>query len=131
MRTKKSKYSEKLRDPRWQKKRLEVFERDKWACKNCNSTKNTLNAHHLYYELATDPWEYPLRAFITLCQYCHEKERQSRPEAEKNLLAVLGTLGFLCDDLYLICDGIFHLYKLSNRDTKKTISYLLKNIGSK
>lgn len=43
----KKSYAEKLRDPRWQKKRLKIFERDGWACQDCRSTTNTLNLHHL------------------------------------------------------------------------------------
>ena len=35
------KYSEKLRDPRWQKARLKVLERDNWTCVNCGETERT------------------------------------------------------------------------------------------
>ena len=40
-------YSEKLRDPRWQKRRLEILERDAWQCQACLSTAKTLHVHHL------------------------------------------------------------------------------------
>ena len=49
-------YSEKLKDPRWQKKRLEIFERDNWACKKCGDTDTTLHLHHLEYQNC-DPWD--------------------------------------------------------------------------
>lgn len=29
-------YSQKLRDPRWQKKRLEILERDSFTCQHCH-----------------------------------------------------------------------------------------------
>lgn len=35
---KKEEYAKKLMDPRWQKKRLEIFKRDGWKCQNCGLT---------------------------------------------------------------------------------------------
>lgn len=64
-----SAYAEKLRDPRWQKKRLQVFERDNWACVLCGDKGRTLNVHHLEY--MGDPWNAPLDKLKTLCQHCH------------------------------------------------------------
>jgi hypothetical protein len=32
MANEKQKYSDKLKDPRWQKKRLQIMERDNWCC---------------------------------------------------------------------------------------------------
>lgn len=52
---KRKKYLEKLKDPRWQKKRLKVFERDEWTCQCCNDTESTLNVHHRYYKHNADP----------------------------------------------------------------------------
>lgn len=66
-------YSEKYKDPRWQKRRLEVFERDHWACRLCKATGSTLHAHHLYYVSNRDPWNYPPASIISLCDPCHEK----------------------------------------------------------
>ncbi len=37
-----SEYLEKLKDPRWQKKRLAVMERAGWKCQCCSETKKTL-----------------------------------------------------------------------------------------
>ena len=64
------KYSEKLKDPKWQKKRLKILERDNWTCQKCLSTKKTLHVHHKHY-LKCDPWEYPDKALISLCEECH------------------------------------------------------------
>ncbi len=65
-------YSEKLRDPRWQKKRLEVLERDKWECQCCFDDTNTLMVHHLRYIKGNDPWDYDDTDLITLCEECHK-----------------------------------------------------------
>lgn len=63
-------YSELLKDPRWQKKRLKILERDGWRCKLCYSTVKTLNVHHLKYN--GKPWEADNDDLITLCKDCHE-----------------------------------------------------------
>lgn len=65
--TKKEEYRKKLLDPRWQKKRLEILERDSFTCKLCGDSQMTLHVHHLYYERGNEPWEYPLEALATLC----------------------------------------------------------------
>jgi len=63
-------YSEKLKDPRWQKKRLKILERDDFTCTDCGDTESTLMVHHLKY--SGDPWEIEDKYLITLCEICHE-----------------------------------------------------------
>ena len=58
-------YAEKLRDPRWQRMRLKVFERDDWTCTSCGDSKTTLHVHHKLYEPGKEPWEYPLECLLT------------------------------------------------------------------
>lgn len=65
-------YREKLLDPRWQKRRLEIFHRDNFTCKDCGSSKKTLHVHHHWYESQKDPWDYPDACLVTLCFECHE-----------------------------------------------------------
>ena len=64
-------YSEKLQDPRWQKKRLEIMSRDGFRCIKCESETNTLTVHHFYYISGRQPWEYPDASMHTLCRQCH------------------------------------------------------------
>ena len=64
-------YSEKLLDPQWQRKRLEVLNRDQFKCCLCSDAKTTLHIHHKTYEKGKLPWEYELDNFQTLCKYCH------------------------------------------------------------
>jgi len=66
-------YSAMYRDPRWQKKRLEIMERDEFRCCSCGATDKTLNVHHAYYEKGKKPWEYDNKMLLTLCEDCHEK----------------------------------------------------------
>jgi len=84
----KSRYSEKLRDPRWQKKRLEVLKRDGWKCQICLDTEETLAVHHRLYEHGKEPWDYPLGWLVTLCEPCHELERENRVLQERLLIRV-------------------------------------------
>ena len=65
-------YSEKLKDPRWQRKRLEIMNRDNFTCHICGDTRTTLHVHHRMYARGCDPWEYPDNHLITLCEKCHE-----------------------------------------------------------
>jgi len=64
-------YAEKLKDPRWQKKRLEVFNRDGFKCLLCEDDKTELQVHHISYDYKCEPWEYPLENFKSLCKHCH------------------------------------------------------------
>lgn len=67
-----SSYAEKLKDPRWQKKRLEVLQRDGWACTLCDAEDKTLHVHHILYLPKKDPWEYSMCFLQTLCVDCHD-----------------------------------------------------------
>ena len=64
-------YAEKLKHPKWQKKRLEILSRDKFTCKKCGDKDTTLHVHHLEYSKGKEPWEYPNKSLITLCGDCH------------------------------------------------------------
>ena len=64
-------YSELLKDPHWQKKRLEIFERDKWTCQLCGDKETTLHVHHKKYIKDKNPWEINNKYLITLCEDCH------------------------------------------------------------
>jgi hypothetical protein len=68
-----SNYSELLKDPRWQKKRLEILSRDGWRCRECYAKDKTLHVHHQYYISGNSPWEYDDITLITLCMDCHEQ----------------------------------------------------------
>ena len=63
-------YKSKLKDPRWQKKRLEIMSRDNFKCTLCGNSKAEL-VHHIYYEKGLNPWEYDDECYVTLCCECH------------------------------------------------------------
>lgn len=58
-----------LADPRWQKKRLEILQRDKWKCIECGRDDLELHVHHLNY--SNEPWESKNEDLKTVCYNCH------------------------------------------------------------
>lgn len=96
-------YSEKLRDPRWQKKRLSIMQREGFKCQACGRSNETLNVHHLWY--SKEPWAVSDELLECLCETCHAARedvnsmerwmRETRPtkevitaEARANFLAM-------------------------------------------
>ena len=80
----KKSYSELLKDPRWQKKRLQIMSRDKFTCKLCGDKETQLHVHHKEYIDGNDPWDYDNKLLVTLCEDCHqeiEKLKKSDPDA--------------------------------------------------
>lgn len=76
-------YAEKLRDPKWQRRRLEVLERSGWQCCECGETSRELHVHHGYYEKGLDPWEYPDDTLHALCKDCHASMGAERVDLER------------------------------------------------
>jgi hypothetical protein len=94
-------YADLLRDPRWQRKRLEVMEAARFTCVECGDTSTTLNVHHTYYRKGAKPWEYEAHELLCLCEPCHERITElllsiqralgplSVPDMESALAAIL------------------------------------------
>lgn len=99
-------YSEKLRDPRWQKKRLEILQRDQFTCVSCVDIESELHVHHGYYAKGLEPWEYPDDTLWTLCNRCHKQAEAWLKEIHE-LIGLLHPedLEFLCGDLQIVVHG--------------------------
>ncbi len=65
-------YKSLLSKPKWQKKRLEILNRDNFTCKSCGDTETELQVHHKSYINGNDPWDYNDDNFETLCSKCHK-----------------------------------------------------------
>jgi len=111
-------YSEKLKDPRWQKKRLQIFERDHWTCKYCGEEENTLHLHHLFYFKGKEPWEINDGFLVTLCENCHHRDEECKKSIMESFTDDIGSLlktiwdsGYNVQDLLLIAEGIFYTKK--------------------
>ena len=130
-------YSEKLRDPRWQRKRLEVLQRDDFTCQECSSTTKTLHIHHLDYEKGFEPWDYPLDYLVTLCEDCHLAVEQYKKNNEAEMLAAIR---LLMKDSFISC-CLFELLRdrenfpklvllLWKSDREQLIDFIQSNIKS-
>jgi hypothetical protein len=76
-------YFEKLKDPRWQRKRLELLEAANWQCQHCSAASKTMHVHHNFYRSKADPWDYPNHAFAALCEDCHQAAEVDRKELKE------------------------------------------------
>lgn len=80
-----SDYGELLKDPRWQRKRLSIFERDAWACRDCFASDKPLHVHHLKYIHGRKPWQYADGDLLTLCEDCHDARHKKPAPPPTNL----------------------------------------------
>lgn len=99
-------YADKLKDPRWQKRRLEIFKRDGFTCQLCAMNTRTLHVHHRVYESGKEPWEYADHLLVTLCEVCHKSEGETKELAMKRLYQAFLTAGFFNDDLLQLSKSI-------------------------
>lgn len=83
-------YAEQLKSPKWQRKRLEIFERDNFTCKLCGNTEDTLHVHHKEYINGKKCWEYENSYLDTLCVHCHDVIEYLKPS------------GIIVESIYLL-----------------------------
>ena len=83
-------YSQKLKHPKWQRRRLEILQRDNFTCMFCNDSETELQIHHKKYVNGRQIWEYEDVELITLCKHCHSvveylKRNSERTEVSSSL----------------------------------------------
>jgi len=66
-------YWQKLKDPRWQKLRLEAMQKSNFCCQVCFNNEKTLNVHHKEYFKGYEPWDYEVEQLCVLCEECHKE----------------------------------------------------------
>jgi hypothetical protein len=79
---------ERYKDPRWQRRRLEIMARAEFRCESCEASEKTLNVHHKIYRRGAMPWGYADQELACLCQECHERETHVR-EKLREAMALL------------------------------------------
>lgn len=87
-------YGEKLKDPRWQKKRLGILDRDGWECRCCGANDKTLHVHHAYYVSGREPWDYPNESLAAVCVDCHH---DGSGEDEWLMLSMEHLIKWICE----------------------------------
>lgn len=108
-------YGELLRDPRWQRKRLEIMQRADFRCEQCGTDRITLNVHHLRYFRGRNPWEYEGRYLVCLCEPCHALQHPEKQKALTPLSAILPVvLARVVEDRYdpaicIVCYASFRV----------------------
>jgi hypothetical protein len=99
-------YSDKLKDPKWQKRRLSILNRDEWMCQKCYDNGSTLHVHHRRYSNEyKDPWDYPDNLLVTLCETCHQQETDQMNDTLKYLCDVFRER-FFSEDILVIIKGL-------------------------
>lgn len=106
-----SSYYDQLRSPYWQKKRLEILERDNFSCTYCGRDESLLDGDgeqlivdHGYYDQTKKraPWEYEVETLYTLCSRCNNMLRWARTGYHR-AIAKRGPTHIV--ELYHILDG--------------------------
>lgn len=97
-----SNYSDLLKHPNWQKKRLLILERDNWTCQSCGDKESMLHVHHFRYLPNNKPWEYSDEFLITLCQYCHKEEEEFIKSVNAKFVALSRNAFFPIGKMYRV-----------------------------
>ncbi len=75
-------YHDEMRDPRWQRKRLQILSDADFTCEECRNQEKELNVHHSAYLRGIPAWQHPDSLLHCLCRDCH-KQRQEVEESLK------------------------------------------------
>lgn len=108
------KIEDQIKSPQWQKKRLEVLQRDNFQCQICGSTEKTLHVHHLYYKDNLNYWEYPDIAYITLCEDCHNREHKVR-DSINQIVRHFNKCGITNTEIYEFLEIVYEYLCCSKR----------------
>lgn len=121
----KNNFKEQIKDPRWQKRRLEIMQRDDFACQMCGDKESTLNVHHIRYVKGRKYWEYDDWELVTLCEDCHDFEHMAKNEALNDEIKELNSIGLTYIE---ICSMLYKIHNLLIEDSntlKRSLSELL------
>lgn len=111
-----SSYAQKLRDPRWQKRRLEILEAANWKCEDCGDGSLELQVHHTVYARGWQPWDYDARLLIAVCAVCHA----ARQQAEERIHMAVGQTTRLIPLGGLAPEFWFHVQRMAELETKRS-----------
>uniref|UniRef100_A0A6H1ZS24 Putative HNH endonuclease n=1 Tax=viral metagenome TaxID=1070528 RepID=A0A6H1ZS24_9ZZZZ len=110
-------YKAQYLDPRWQKKRLEILNRDNFTCQMCSDKEKTLHIHHRRYISGRDIWDVPNELLVTFCAGCHETEKFEMEEYMPLLIEQLKDK-FFGDDIRELAHGINSL-RIKNKTSEE------------
>lgn len=129
-------YSKKLASPKWQRKRLEILNRDNFTCQSCGSDKYELHVHHFKYSNTGKPEDVNDEDLITYCSHCHLITEITKKFSEYKIIEIrtenadsglITALGYDLekDDKFLLVYNlneeywfVFHLKNINNVKSK-------------
>jgi hypothetical protein len=112
------KYTELLRSPHWQRKRLEAMQRDDFRCRFCGDKESTLNVHHVLYLPGRNPWDYDDEHLVTVCEKCHTDEERLKSE-DPFLINMLLLSGLSRRKLYNLASALRTHLRYSHKHEEK------------
>lgn len=101
-------YTDKLRNPMWQRKRLEILSRDNFCCQICFANDKELQVHHLAY-FKGEPWDIDSDFLITLCDDCHEYETIHYKKEIEKLIQALKRKKYMTKNIMSLRDSLILL----------------------
>lgn len=116
-------YRKRLSDPRWQRKRLEIFQRDNFTCRKCNSAEKELHVHHVAYDNKYEIWAQPDYTYATLCFECHYNEEARLKEMPERIMKVFRLAGITGKELSDI-EMIFRNLSDNPEQTKRMVQLM-------
>ena len=126
-------YSEKLKDPRWQKKRLEILDEAGFECENCGNTEKTLHVHHKFYERNKNPWDYDTIDLSVFCTDCHKAWHIAKVELDKAIGDIVDADSLDRIRGYVVAVGCGDIFSNQINDNNSTIGmadYFRTTVGS-
>lgn len=126
-------YAEKLKDPRWQKKRLEILERDKYICQSCGAggyddpKSRRFHVHHIGYEPGVEPWDHPNELMETSCSDCHKEEHDALQDSVERLFRTIRRCGYKAEHIDRL-NKIFYKNAPNVAELPERLSSILKRI---
>jgi hypothetical protein len=69
-------YKEQLKDPRWQRLRLQILDAANWGCEDCGRRDLELHVHHCAYMPRRAAFEHKHDLLMALCYECHERRQR-------------------------------------------------------
>lgn len=99
-------YQEQIKSPKWQRRRLEILNRDNFTCQICGCQEKTLNVHHLMYDKNKEIWDYDDWQLITLCEDCHDNEHNSELKNIMNIIKSLQSKGITLFEIYTLLESV-------------------------
>jgi hypothetical protein len=119
-------YTEKLKNPKWQRKKTEILMRDDFICRRCGDTESSLHVHHTYYTWGIEPWDYENSSLLTLCETCHSWETDNLKNEKKEFIDAFCKKGFTANEFLFVWQNLMgSTVDASAEELARVLSYVL------